>query len=434
MLMTACADSINGDATATAWHPGRCDPANCDGMYLGCDRKLFRSREICAPSSVQHQAVPQEFTDLYSQLEEDLDDFISKVDGSTPHPTRFGAGLLPANSNMGYALLRPGTMDTVRQYLDALQSMDVQHVQLDIQFPILTQEFHTTQERDASAFVAFYKNVAQEIHSRNMTLSVESQAIFTADEYSQLPVEDYYASLSFEEYKQGRLETLRIILEELEPEYLTVANEPNTEAMLTGQPELRNVEEYIKMVRFFVEGVQDVKGDTLIGAGLGTWERDWRKLSQAYAATPTIDFINIHIYPINQGLMERALIIGDIAAERDKGIVLGELGLYKMRDTELRALAGEEGSTTIYRRDAYNFWAPLDIKFLKAVEQYSYEYEVLYTSPYWSRMFFAYVPYMEYPDASYSELTQAWNTATMEAIADKELSATGKAYKLMIEE
>ncbi|MGH2542768.1 MAG: hypothetical protein ACRDIB_08225, partial [Ardenticatenaceae bacterium] len=149
----------------------------------------------------------------------------------------------------------------------------------------------------------------------------------------------------------------------------------------------------------------------------------------SYASQPGIEFINIHIYPVNQGLLDRALEIADIALSNNKKIVLGELGLYKISDEELRARGGIASSIEIYSRDVFAFWQPLDQKFLEAIFLFSQAKNVDYTSFFWSRNFFAYLDYDQNARRQPRALLRLINQAANQAVQAGEWSDTGLYYQ-----
>ncbi|MGH2544763.1 MAG: hypothetical protein ACRDIB_18380 [Ardenticatenaceae bacterium] len=260
---------------------------------------------------------------------------------------------------------------------------------------------------------------------------MESQVVFTrSSTWSTLPVDEFYKQLTFEEYRAGRLETIEVSARELQPDYLTVTNEPSTEAQLTKQASLADPAQYAELATVLAGGAHEAKSrQTLVGAGLGTWERSYVELAEAYARQPGIDFINIHIYPVNQGLLDRALEIADIALRNNKKVVLGEIGLYKIRDSEIRRRAGIAGSVEIYSRDVFAFWQPLDMKFLEAIYLLSQAKNVDYISYFWNRNFFAYLDYQRNAGSQPRALMRQMNQAASQALRQGEFSETGLYYQ-----
>jgi len=376
--------------------------------------------------------VPSEYQTLYTLLEGKLDSFNQKVKESwngSKHPVVFSAGLITANPNAGDALLQPSTFDTTVKYLDKLKSLGVKAVAIDINFPLLTPEFHQN-EAKYNQYLDFYKRLFSEVRKRGLKTTVEVQAIFSY--YSTLNVEPYYQSLTFDEYKKGKLAMIKLIASELQPDYITVANEPSTEAANTGQP-MNLVENYIEAVTYYLNGVKaaGLDKDIKYGAGFGTWEKDYKNFSTRTAQIPNIDFVNIHIYPVDGGLLDRVLEISDIVIQNGKSLALHEAWLYKWKLGEGRG-QGIAASSEIYGRDAFSFWQPLDKKFLEAIVNLAHYKKFEYISPFWSNFFFS---YMDYDTAKNipgrQRITQGITQGAQGAISGS-ITETGLYYKQLI--
>ncbi len=367
------------------------------GMNKGKNGLFKKSRNInntqSSNNSTPASQVPTEYKELYSLLEGKLDSFNQKVDkqwDGKKHPVVFSAGLITANPNAGDVLLQKGTFDTSVKYLDRLQELGVQGVAVDINFPLLTPQFHSGNGK-YEQFLDFYKRLFAEIQKRGLKSEVEVQAIFP--NYSSLNVKPYYDSLNFDEYKKGKLEMMKLIARELKPDYLTVANEPSTEAANTGQP-MGGLNEFIEAVDYYTKGLKTDGLDTniKIGAGFGTWEKEYKEFTRRTSAIAEVDFLNIHIYPVDGGLMDRTLEIADIAHQNGKTVAIHEAWLYKWKLGEGKG-QGIAAAGNIYARDIYSFWQPLDQKFLLALANMAHYKKMEYISPFWSNYFFMYENY-----------------------------------------
>lgn len=337
--------------------------------------------------------VPTAYQTLYTLLEGKLDSFNQQVKGEwngSKHPVVFMAGLITANPNAGDVLLQPSTFDTTAKYLDRLKELGAKGVAIDIDFPLLTSDFH---QNDAkyNQYLDFYKRLFSEIEKRGLKSAVEVQAILSA--YSTLNVKPYYQSLTFDEYKEGKLAMIKLIASELQPDYITVANEPSIEAANTGQP-MNILENYIGAVTHYLDEVKAAGLDKNIkyGAGFGTWEKDYKNFSIRTSKIENLDFVNIHIYPVDFGLLDRALEISDIVIQYGKSLVLHEAWLYKWKLGEGRG-QGIAATAEIYGRDAFSFWQPLDKKFLEAIVNLAHYKRFEYISPFWSNYLFSYMDY-----------------------------------------
>jgi hypothetical protein len=108
---------------------------------------------------------------------------------------------------------------------------------------------------------------------------------------------------------------------------------------------------------------------------------------------PKIDFIDFHIYPVNDPqLADKLEDLSKRAAEKGKKVVVGEAWLYKTSGRE--DLGGPVAmGETVFARDAYSFWQPLDCKFVDTLMALASQNHWEYVSFFWSRYFFSYVDF-----------------------------------------
>lgn len=344
------------------------------------------------PNDVTHpvHTIPSRYASVYEELEQILDKFLTRLntawDGSKS-PVIYSTSLISANSNSGEKLLAPETLQRSIQLLNALQTLGVTGVQIDINFPIFHPRFHRTQE-EYQRYLTFYKKLAEEIRRRNLKFSVESQVTLSNTGFSDLPAGQFYKELGHEEYKRARLETLRTIVRELRPDYLSMGQEPDTEKSETGQ-RFETADAYRDMIAFFSSNLREIAKGTLLGAGIGTWQKSYEDYVNKLAQVPELDFINIHIYPIHNDLFDRAIKIADLAHRYEKRVVVGEAWLYKLGRREAR----EANKGEVLSRDIFSFWEPLDKKFLEGLVKLAHYKKVDYISPFWSTNFFGVVEY-----------------------------------------
>ncbi|MBI3998339.1 MAG: hypothetical protein HY355_04845 [Armatimonadetes bacterium] len=333
-------------------------------------------------------AVPAEFADLYATLDAKLkaiDGYISSRWRGDRHDVLFSTELLAANSNQGEALLRDQAWQSVILSLDALQALGVRGVKVAIKYPVLIPGFPRSAE-----YLDFFKRLSPELKRRNLTFLAQMTAGFREPAFSSLPVAGHYAGLTHERYRQEKRQMAETIIREIRPDYLTIENEPGTQAHNTGLSV--TVQTFTDLVQHVLNGL-DRRG-VLVGAGAGTW--DDLAYTQALARTG-VDYIDMHIYPITGDfVVDRAFRIAEIARRAGKKVVLGEAWLYKARESDLRgsAVAAAPG---LFARDAFSFWEPLDVEFLTVMGKLSHHMKIDFTSFFWSRYFYGYV---EYSDAT----------------------------------
>ncbi|MEK7116873.1 MAG: hypothetical protein AAB837_01780 [Patescibacteria group bacterium] len=381
-----------------------------------------------SPNPSQPGSIPGQHQALYDRLEGKLDNFIAKVEArgnKSNSSVIYSAGLITANPNYGDLLLTPDIYDMSIKYIDQLKKIGVTGITVDINFPLLDPNFRNGEKYQQ--FLDFYKKLSNEIKKRGLNLNIEVQPIFP--DYSTLPVKQYYQGLTFDTYKQRVADMLVTIAKELQPHYLTVANEPDTAQANTGFP-IGSLDNSLGMVNFFLNKLKDSGASNIkYGAGFGTWQKDYQTWTNRYTKETSLDFLNIHIYPADGDFLDRALAISDTAKQNGKSVAIHEAWLYKW---QLGDAAGIAVSKEVYSLDAYSFWAPLDQKFIQALVYLAREKQYEYVSPFFSNYFFGYLEYEQAKDMSApNRLSAAVKQGIKDALSGK-VSSTGEFYKKLI--
>jgi len=135
-----------------------------------------------------------------------------------------------------------------------------------------------------------------------------------------------------------------------------------------------------------------------VGAGVGTWLPQYQQFIQSFVTFP-LDFIDMHVIPVNQSYLPNALTIASIAAAAGKPVTMTQTSLRKERDSELGILTCDQ----LLARDAFSFWAPLDAYFLQTMQNLAYATQMAFSSAFESVFFWAYLPY----DSTTEDLTPA---------------------------
>jgi hypothetical protein len=222
---------------------------------------------------------------------------------------------------------------------------------------------------------------------------------------------------------------IRTIITELKPEYLTVGNEPDTEAHNTGQP-VNNIDNYVGAIKYYLSELRrDRIRETKIGAGFGTWLKEYNQWARRYADDTELDFLNVHIYPVAADLLDRTLTIADIAKKSGKGIVMHEAWLYKWKQGDAR---GVGSARETYSKDAYRFWYPLDQKFLSIIVKMAHYKKFDYISPFWSNYFFDYLDYNQAKSLSARERMKNGIVNGVKGALAGRISPTGETYQKLI--
>ena len=369
--------------------------------------------------------VPGEYQAVYDWLESAIAQYrvehAACQDVGAPGGPSFGAELLPANGNRGAGLLDPNALDGVRLYLDALQDIGVQGVTVQIPVPLLSADFPRSGQ-----YLDFYRQLGDEVRRRDLKLLIEAGAVFPDPQFSAVNFD--FSGFTPTTYYEERTRELALIAAEVAPDYLSFGEEPSTERMITGLP--ITASDYETFLRNSLQAVGE--SESLLGAGTGTWEDP--AFHQALRDVPGLDFIDLHVYPL-QGeradFFERAAEIGREARASGQRVLIGETWLYKALPSELGDLPYQE----VYRRDPFSFWAPLDSEYLRAVGCMAREGDFEYVSFFWSGFFFSYLDYDETPrDLTPVELVQAANRAILAELLAGGLSPTGAAYQELLQD
>ncbi len=357
-------------------------------------RRLWLAAAVVSAATLAAQSaapVPPEYQDLHDELVADVAAFQQTIDQSwdgSRWPVAFSANLSSADSSAGPVLLGPNALTAVRLELDSLKALGAKAVTLDLDFPVLYPPFHQSQA-DYQQYLGFYTQVAQEVRARGLKLVVETQAIFSQPGYANWNVGPFYAGLTLDQYEQGRAAVAETIAQNLRPDYLSVIQEPDTEAAQTGKPELATSAGSAALLDAILQalGAAPVPGVS-VGAGFGTWQADYQTWASTFLARP-IDFLDMHVYPANRDFLPRAIELADMAAAAGRQVGMSETWLYKERQSELDTLP----LSTILGRDTFSFWAPLDAQYLRAMVDFAHFKHLAFLSPFWSEYFHAYVDY-----------------------------------------
>ena len=364
--------------------------------------------------------VPEPYRVIYRELESDLsllNPVLAAPWGRKSGPTAFGVELLVANRNPGENLLNEQALHATSLTLDRLKQIGVKNVSLSIQYPILTRSFPET-----PAFLEFYRAIAAEVRQRGLLLVVELGTMSGAAEVGR-PAADY-SGLTREHFNAGLREMAEAVIADIHPDYLTVLSEPDTQARNTGLA--FSASQFAATVKSAVRGLDP--GSTWLGAGAGTWlALDYFK---ALADIPELNYLDLHIYPIQLGFAStRVLKATEAAKARGKKVAIGEAWLYKISSRELGKIDPGEA----FVRDVYSFWQPLDERFVATVVNLAHTIQAEFCSFSGMDLLYAYVDYTpENSLLSPAQLTQVSRAAAAEKILAGTLSGTGERFKDLI--
>jgi hypothetical protein len=180
--------------------------------------------------------VPPLFQSMYAELDSSINSFASTIDASwngVRHPVNFTAELTSASSALGDRLLLPDRYAAVLLEVDKLKATGVKAINVQVAFPILYAGFYSL-AAEHQQYVDFYQRLAADIRAQGMKFIARCSLLVSQQGYSTVDVGAYYRSLTLEQYKAGRIDTIRTVLEQVRPDYLIVLNEPDIEALQAG--------------------------------------------------------------------------------------------------------------------------------------------------------------------------------------------------------
>lgn len=406
-------------------------------------RPLLVAALALATTAKGQTAVPPEFQDLASQMSARLDAFDAKLaaewDGSR-HPVVPAATLLSANGNRGLQLLAPGVLEGVRIELDRLGSLGVRAVAVSVNYPVLDPAFlaESGHPEAHEQLATFYAQVAAEARKRGMKLAVESGAMFPGiySAGSGLDAAPYFAKLSDAQYAAGRAAQVVTLADRMRPDVLNVGSEPDTESRLSGKAFVRSPQGFASMVGSVVDAVAAAGLSSVpLLAGTGTWDASGGTYVAELVKVPGLWGIDLHVYPVNHDFLPRLLSLAAQARAAGKRVTMLECWLQKIRDSELATIDSAFDST-VFARDSWSFWEPLDRRFFGAMVRAAHAARIDYVSPFWSRLFIGNLDYATVgatsPPPSSDELIQLATAAAGDALRAGRTTATGRGFAALV--
>ena len=394
----------------------------------------------------QAPAVPSEYQDLYATLSGDIGDFNTAISGvwtGSTYPVLYAGELTNANSN-NTGLLTSSGMQSVQNDLTFLKALGVQAVAVEVSFPALYEPFYSSQTQ-YQQYVTYYAQVAAAVRAQGFKLIVESQSMMPSGIASgwgpQLTT--FYPTLNWTQYQAARAQAAQVVAQTMQPDYFVLQEEPDTEATQTGQTNVDTVAGSISMLNqtassVLAAGVPNMK----IGAGLGSWLSGFQGFilgftgQQCSATQPCVtvplDFIDMHIYPINElgspsnsNFWQNALTIVSMAQAAGKPVTLSQTWLRKVRNSEWGVLDGD----TQESREVFSFWEPLDSAFLQTIVNLANYSQMLFMNPWDTPEFSSYLTYTASDDSmSPDQLYTGETTAASATLLQGIYSPTGMSY------
>jgi hypothetical protein len=256
---------------------------------------------------------------------------------------------------------------------------------------------------------------------------------------TDLPLTAYYATLTAAQVTAGRAQVAQTIAQQLQPDWLNLGSEPDTQSALLGLSGVYSPQQYATEVSTIVTQLRNagIAGTPLIGCGVGTWAPNASAFVSAECGTG-VDFIDLHIYTANLGFLAAAPPLLDQARAAGKGVAISEAWLRKLDDSQLAgksdlAIEAVLSSGSSHAVDTYSFWAPLDAQFFGELAKLAYWKNLYYVAPFEIQYFFATLDYPQVgalgADQVNAQETAAANAALRQGGV---LTATGQSYAALL--
>ena len=369
------------------------------------DSRLFRASRVAAPivaasmllallpssASAQAPPVPATFQATYSALNTYLVNFNTKLNAKPAinNPFLSAGNLKNADANAGPQLVNTGAMLGIQLQLQELRAMGVQAIAVEVGFPILYEPFLTSQGQSYTQFAAFYQQVAAMVRAAGLKLIVENDTLLTNDVQAGWNPAPFYATLDWAQYQQARAQSAVTVAQTMQPDYFLAVEEPDTEAANSGQSQANTPSGSASLLSQMLTSLQQAGVPGMqVGAGTGTWQPNALQFIQSYVTLP-VDFLDMHIYPVNLNNLPIALQIASTAAAAGKPVSMMECWMWKVSDSELSSLPLSQ----IQAREPFSFWAPLDAYFIQTIQNLASHTQMLFINPFNTELFSAYLPY-----------------------------------------
>jgi fibronectin type 3 domain-containing protein len=396
--------------------------------------------------SAQGLPIPPVFQDLFNTLDSDLGDFNTALNGlwnGSTYPVLYTGELSNANSNNSN-LLTSSALTSVQNQLSMLKALGVKAIAVEVSFPMLYEPFFSTQT-EYEQYVSFYSQVATLVKQQGFKLIVESQSMIPGGNLGSgfgTQLATFYPTLNWTQYQAARAQTAQVVAQTMQPDYFVLQEEPDTEATQTGQTNVDTVSGATSMLSqtassALLAGVPNMK----IGAGVGNWLTGFQGFINSYTdqqcsstqpcVTVPLDFLDMHIFPINElglptndNFWQNALTIVNMAATAGKPVTLSQTWLRKVRNSEWGLLSGN----TQESREVFSFWEPEDEAFLQTIVNFANYSKMIFMSPFDTAEFSTYLTYSLVSTLNPGQLYSQEGSAASAALLQGQFSPTGMSY------
>ncbi len=379
--------------------------------------------------------VPSQYQSLYSELQGDISTFsqaISAQGNGTPYPTLFASQALTANSDLGSSLLNANYFQyDVLPELQELQALGVSAVSVHINFPVLYEPYYGNQQTFQS-YVTFYQQVAQQIHSMGMKMTVETTVATAEPGTNGSTFQAFYQGLTWNEYIAGRAQNALNVAQLIQPDYMSVITEPDSESQNSFQPNAGTPSGSLQELQTILAALQAANVTNVpVGAGAGTWINSFTTYIQN-AISASVSYVDTHMYSVSNSFPENALTAASMAHAAGLPIAMSETWCKKVSASQLAGLQNALNSPTVDALDTMSFWEPLDQQYLQSIVNMAQAEQFLFVSPFWSNLFYASLDYGTYGSQDPTIVLPASYSAAINARSLGSFTSLGTAWETMI--
>jgi chitodextrinase len=380
--------------------------------------------------------IPATYQSLYTELQGDVTSFSQAISAyvwnGSYYPTAFASQLLTANSDLGPTLLNADYFQyNVLPELQELKALGVTVVSVHINFPVLYEPYYGSQQT-FQTYVSFYQQVAQQIHSMGMKMAVEATVAAAEPGTNGSTFQTYYQGLTWNEYIAGRAQNAVNVAQLIQPDYMSVITEPDSESQNASQPNAGTPSGSLQELQTILAALQAANVTNVpVGAGAGTWIDSFTTYIQNAISTP-VSYIDIHMYSVSNSFPENALTAASMAHAAGLPIAMSETWCKKVSAAQLSSLQNALNSPTIDALDTMSFWEPLDQQYLQSVVSMAQAGQFMFVSPFWTTLYYASMDYGTYGSQSPTAVLEASYSAAINARSIGAFTTLGTAWETMI--
>jgi uncharacterized protein (TIGR03437 family) len=283
--------------------------------------------------------------------------------------------------------------------------------------------------------VAFYANLATQIHQLGLKMIVEAALVYPG--LSGMNVAAYYASLTDAQFIAERANNALTIAQQVGPDYINLNSEPDTDLINSGGKtnEYGSASGYVAMNRANISTLRSAGVKTPLGVGIGSWLHGNSGGAGAWVAAlvsiPGLSFFDIHVYPVIDNFLQ--YLITYTSQAQAAGLPVGIAQTWVNKESAAEWAAQSPSQTDVYARNAYSFWTPIDQAYLTSLVDFANWKGLLYISPFWTQCFYAYLDYEQVSSLTPAQVQTMQYAAAATALGAHQTSITALTYSNLIQ-